>query len=206
MEEEDDVIDRLRSKQKLTASHIVHVIELFIQSRSDTVALVDPGFLALYMKRPTPHKHINTMIRVFSGERHRPIVLIPLHSDGHWSLLVYFARYTTFFYLDSLEEYHNAYVTRVLAKLVEDNVIIDVAATKMTTIKSEIQAFSYECGQYVFMFLHAFLLSHEADTLPYDRDGFVNILQGCVRERCREQHRQAFIQRIVHWIHEERGF
>lgn len=205
MADETDVVDQLRAKQKLSASNIVFVVELFTRTR-ETLALIDPGFLALYLASTAASKHITTMTRFFSGDRQRPVILLPLHNDGHWSLLIYVARYTTFFYFDSLDEYHDSFAVRVLTKFVEDGVLTNASEIKMMTIRSDTQAHSYECGQYVFMFLHAFLVSQSAEKPPFDRDGFVNILQTCVRERCREQHRQVFIQRVIQWIHEERGF
>lgn len=203
METEDDVIDRIWSKQKLNASHIVQVIELLIRDRH--ISLIDPGFLSLYMKtNDSQSKHVTTMRHFFRGDKQKPVVIMPIHHSEHWSLLIYFARYTTFYYFDSLDEYHNDYVENILSKFVTDSVIKDVATTKLTTIKSETQSFNYECGQYVFMFLYAFLFQLDKDTQPYDREAYVSLLQEYVIQSCRETHRQIFIRRIIDWILKER--
>lgn len=202
MESEDDVIDRIWSKQKLNASHIVQVTELLIRKRH--VSLVDPGFLSLYMTSDSPSKHVTTMKHFFRGDKQKPVVVLPINDSDHWSLLIYFARYTTFYYFDSLDEYHNDYIEKILSKFVSDSIIVDIATTKLTTITSECQSFNYECGQYVFMFIYAFLIQLDKDVQPYDREAYVYSLQSYVTESCRETHRQTFIRRIIDWILQER--
>lgn len=211
VDEQDDidVIDSIRAKQKLNASQLTYVIDLFINAYADKttpVSLIDPGFLALYMKEKEAGKNHATMMRFFKGDKAKPITIIPIHDKEHWSLVVYLSRHTTFFYFDSLEEFHVNYVTRFINKLVFDNIVTDLENTMLTTIVSEQQAYSYECGQYVFMFLSSLFILYN-NTRPTNKGPrFEEQLQAFVKESCREKHRQSFIRTVIEWVHESRGY
>lgn len=203
-DDENDVIDRIRAKQKLTASHIVYVVELLIKAYGATVSLIDPGFIAFYMNADaTNTKPCADMMRFFKGDRQRPVTIMPIHDNNHWSLIIYVARYNTFYYFDSLEEYHNGYITRIMRKMVKDMIITDLWTTQITTIGSDTQAHSYECGQYLFMFIYSFFVQYnqQPSAVP-----FTERLQSYVGESCRENHRQSFIRLVIAWIHESRGY
>ncbi len=201
-EEEDDVIDRIRAKQKLNASHIVYVIELLIEAyNSAIISFVDPAFLTLYMTSKDP-KPCADMMRYFKGDREKPITIIPVHDDDHWSLLIYVTRYNTFYYFDSLEEHHGDYVSQIIRKMAHDDIITEVRQTHLITMKSECQVHLYECGQYLFMFIYAFFIEYNNScATPFDQR-----LQGYVLQSCRELHRQSFLRLLMAWIHEKRDY
>lgn len=207
-ETEMDVIDTIRAKQKLNASQVTYVLELLVGACGVNVALIDPGFIPIYM-RSNETKPRTTMARYFTGDRQRPITVIPIHDNDHWSLLLYVSRFCTFYYFDSLDEYHEAYVTRVITKMVTDGIIVDTTQTQLVSIESEGQRSTYECGQYLFMFLYAFFTQYKAYGVSHtemDRSLFTGGLQSYVRESCCELHRQKFIRLVIAWIHESRGY
>ena len=201
---DDDIIDRIRTKQKLNASHIMDVLDLFIRAYSTSISLLDPGFVTLYMgEGEGVTKQRDTMMRYFSGDKQRVVTIIPVHHMDHWSLVIHVTLYNTFYYFDSMGEYHNEYIMCMMSKFVSDGIINNLATTRITTIVSECQSHSYECGQYLFMFVYAFLVQYNVVKGILDFD---ERLQVYVSESCREYHRQSFIRLVIAWIHDSRGF
>lgn len=201
-----DVVDSIRTRQRLNATQITDVLHLFVSHNTFGLALVDPALVTLYMREEVAGKQSAIMARYFRGDKQQPVTLIPVHHDDHWSLLIYVARYTTFYYLDSLSEYHREYVVKLMRKMMTDGVIANIDSTRVTTITSECQENSYECGQYLFMFVYAFLVQYKQAQQQQDVQSFADQLQVYVAESCRESHRQKFIRLIIAWIHDSRGY
>lgn len=207
----NDVVDSIRTRQRLNATQITDVLHLFVSHSTIGLALIDPALIALYMQEDQQQqqggvgKQTAILTRYFGGDKQQPVTLIPIHDSDHWSLLIYVARYTTFYYFDSLEEYHREHVIALMRKMMNDGVIANIGSTRVTTLMSESQVNSYECGQYLFMFVYAFLAQYKL-AQQLDAQSFGDQLQLYVAESCRESHRQKFIRLIIDWIHDSRGY
>jgi hexokinase len=113
-----------------------------------------------------------------------------------------------------------------LQRLIYDQ-IIDKDSNKISIIESETQLYSYECGHYVVMFLYSFfkLLISEYQKQVYqnlltkmitssssssiyinDINEFNQELKEYIRLRCCEDKRRNFLNTLIAWIHEQRGF
>lgn len=242
-EEEKDIVDVLRAKQNLNDNHVLYILNLFIDSmfgNEACIAIIDSVFTALYMKKKRTAKETDVVIerrrrsmavyfdrsdysvdnRVINNiKRHKSVTVIPIHTNNHWSLLVYFNDHRQFYHFDSFDHCHHDYVIDVIDKLVTDKIIVDVHNTKITVLDSTPQVDSYECGQFVAMFLYAFLkvIQNENNNRPVRRGTklciciddivhFNEVLQEYVSTRCKEANRMNFINILITQIHEKRGY
>lgn len=246
-EEEEDIVDVLRTTQSLNDKHVLYLINIFIVSmfgNEECIALIDSVFTTLYMKRSRPNSPKRVKESAASIERrrlsmatyfdrsdfnerdnrvvnnirrHKSITIMPIHDSNHWSLLVYFNDHRQFYHFDSLSHYHQDYVIDVIHKLVDDKIITQIHENTITIMDCPAQLSDYECGQYVSMYLYAFLKTIQTENhttrmrgRPHiyitDIEGFNQRLQEYVKSRCRECYRSTFIQILIGCIHEKRGY
>jgi hypothetical protein len=292
---EVDIVDILRSRRKLNDSHILDICRLLIENmfpddHDHLIALIDPGFVALYMQQqpgqqknarhgddetcsssnssgsnsrigggPIPtfmttatqqqrQQQKNTSVAVdgqtattggdtgrsfrrrqcmaafFVGPSARAITVVPIHTEDHWSLLLYFNEHRTFYGFDSLGAYHRDYMKDFMRTLCDDGILTDTDHTSIVWVPSRRQSMLYECGQYVFMFLYSFLKQvllvlesrpplplgsqrrRHKSCLVLDTKRFDHDLRQYVAERCCEQYRMRFIASLIVWIHEKRQY
>lgn len=234
--------------------YIIEVFVNSMFEGCNCISIVDPGFLPLYMKsynsnckkkrklnheesEQTIEKRKITMASYFNDTdydtngkvscnfyNHKSITVIPIHDEEHWSLLVYFNDFKTFYHFDSLDPYHSDYVTNVLHKIVTDEIIKDTDNTNVIPVALDRQKYAFECGHYVFMCLYGFLkvvlamnsnksrhkwLSRRNTLslvlMPFivinDIDGFNANLEYYIKEKCCENNRMGFINILIEWIH-----
>ena len=184
------------------------------------VMSIDSNFLSLYLSTPgiksliknkkpdqersTIERRRNSIYSYFSRDDYdrqgntiknakppRSIVVMPLHDQYHWSLLIYFTDLREFYHFDSLiscdhtgahylaenhhcSHYHENYVANVLARLVADEIIEENNGITLTSITTPAQLHDYECGQYVALYWWVFCRRLQEENVPKTRAYYVN--------------------------------
>lgn len=166
-----DIVDGLLDKASLNADQVMQGLQSIAISAgaSSVLNLVDPGIINSYMK-PSSYENadITQKRTVYIASAVSPLFtdtlasIMPLYDANHWSLLIYLRSVRRFYYFDSMgglepsPGYHNDYVFRLMGKLVKDNLISETVES-IARIECNEQESSYECGQYVVMFLDYFI-------------------------------------------------
>jgi len=126
------------------------------------VLLVDSLVLNLLVdapkKRPDTGTRDALRAQFKEATQDRALVLLPLHHDDHWSLLVYAPAWHHWFVADSLQTYHEQRVLDVMARLDALRVVAkrDAQVTFFDRLPEQLS--DYECARYVVYY--AFLAVH----------------------------------------------
>lgn len=233
--EEDDIIDRIYNRDWLTSDDIllgISVITTTIFGVGNWVTVIDPGNLACYIDSKektlfpesllTSNRRRDTIANQFrlvppQGEK---LIIIPIHDDNHWSLIFYMNLSRRFYCMDSMGEYHQRRIAKIMTNFLADS-FMEKVGTKITFVESIPQAKGYECGQYIFMFIYAYiktvLLVQRDSTLTTKKgaverlvqleeiDDFDDRLNKFVYERCCEEFRKNFMLKFIQYIHSYLG-
>lgn len=229
-EEDNDIVDRIHAHEWLNSDDIllgIAVLTTFIFDASNWVTVIDPGMLATYAdsKRKIAYpdsaiameRRRDTLTRKFEVMAPREkLIVIPIYENDHWSVLFYMNLRRRFYFTDSMGEYHQNRISRIITDFLDDQ-FMEEKGTTITFVKSRPQKHAYECGQYLFMFIYAFVKniliaqrdhpppsSHDfpiIKPLVSDIDLFDQTLTAFIYNNCCEETRPTFIGGFIQKIH-----
>lgn len=154
---------QLFSREKWSQDTVMNFIHLLLEKTCrpipvEDVSVVDAGFLSLLVDStgPIASRSLQVMRDYLSSSR---LLLLPLQSQDHWSLLVFAIGEKTWYHCDSLGDFHRDRVAFVLARL-QFIRVLDSAEHQLVTFPSlPRQENQVESGSFVVFYAFIFIFN-----------------------------------------------
>jgi hypothetical protein len=156
------IIQALREDEQWVADILLDLLQIHQvhNKEGDSVRWVDPGFFTLVATGSLKHRHYERNFKELYALLHEKgpeTLLIPIHGEQHWSLLVYRRLHKHWYVCDSAGGYHRKQIELVLLNLCKRGFITDNNSHVVTFYDDLAQQKSnFECGFFTLLYCLVF--------------------------------------------------
>jgi Ulp1 family protease len=157
-----EVIARmLRAKESLNDVAILNLLYLLCDWTETQHAMIIMDSLVVASLATTSEKTRKWVRQLAAPSVQKTFILVPLHNNNHWSLLVMVPSLCCYHHFDSLGAYHHEYATRT--RLLIDPLDQYHELVLVDSVVAPEQLSNWECG--LFLLMYAYLQMQALESL-----------------------------------------
>jgi len=196
----EEIRKQLFKGERWNTDTVMNILHLLIEKEPSLerglVDVVDSGFLSRVVDSDVVPQHSIEVMQKYLSET--KLLLLPVFSQEHWSLLVYLKEGKVWYHCDSMGQMHSERVNFILARLhllkIYDGLDQEQRRVSFHPLLKK-QEGQDECGTYLTMYAMSFIFNIRYYEGKGPLEEFQSILEGEL-VRVNEDKRHEYLQRL----------